>query len=279
VFVVANPVPEFTSQSVDTVLAGGAPVTVTIDGAKFFPETTVWTARGTLPSVYVSSTQIRATLSADEMAQTGSILLYISNPEPGGGSTNSRMIEVVNPAAHITAVAPISLATRTTGTVTITGTGFARSAIVYVGNEPRFSFHPASATQMQVDLTPADVGGSGTLSFRVRNPDPGGNFSNTVTLEVRAPAPTITSLLDTTAMAGQSGLMAVNGTGFVDNSVILLDGVPRQTSGNTGGTQVYTTLTQEELSTPHAYTVTISTPAPGGGVSNAVTFRVVPRTF
>jgi hypothetical protein len=275
VFVVANPVPEFTALSVDTVQAGAAPVTVTITGAKFFPETTVWSARGTLQSVYVSPTQIRATLTAADVEQTGVILLYVSNPEPGGGTTSTRLIEVVNPAAHITAVNPTALATRTPGTVTITGNGFARSAVVYVGNEPRISFHPASATQMQVDLTATDVGGSGTLSFRVRNPDPGGNFSNAVTLEVRAPAPVITSLLDTSMSAGQSGVLAVNGSGFVDNSVILLDGVPRQTFRNDGGTQVNTTLTQEELSTPHAYTVTVSTPAPGGGVSNGVTFTVL----
>lgn len=273
--VVANPVPTFGTVSAATLEARTA-ATVTLTGTNFVPETTVWSAGGTLQSAYVSPTEIRVGLSAQDLAQPGQLLLYISNPPPGGGSTNATTIQVQNPVPTITAVAPISVGTRSPGPVTLTGTRFVLGAVVYVGNDPRLPTL-TSATQMQIQLTPLDVAVSGTLSFRVTNPGPGGGFSNTVTMDVIAPTPVITSLLDPSITIGSasSGLLAVNGTGFLVNSVIRLDGEPRPTSGNDAGTQVYTQLTASDLLAPHTITVTVSTPAPGGGVSNAVSFAVL----
>ena len=194
----------------------------------------------------------------------------------GGGSTNTTMLHVVNPLPLLTAISPTSTSTRNPVTVTLTGARFAQGSVVYVGADVRGSLHPASATQMQVDLTRDDVAGSGTLSFRVGNPGPGGGFSNPLTLEVRAPAPAITSLLDASVRAGQPlYMLAVNGSGFVANSVIRLDGEPRRTFVSDGGTQVNTTLDASDLASARTFTVTVSTPAPGGGISNAVPFSVV----
>ena len=273
--VIANPVPTFGTVSVATLEARTA-ATVTLTGTNFVPETTVWSTGGTLQSAYVSPTELRVALSAQDLAQPGLLILYISNPPPGGGSTNATNIQVQNPAPTLTAVAPISVGTRSPGTVTLTGTKFVPGAFAYVGNEPRLPTL-TSATQMQIALTPLDVAVSGTLSFRVTNPGPGGGFSNTVTMDVIAPTPVITSLLDPSITIGSShsGLLAVNGTGFLVNSVIRLDGEPRPTSGNDAGTQVYTQLTANDLLVPHTITVTVSTPAPGGGVSNAVYFQVL----
>ncbi|MDB4950694.1 MAG: cell surface receptor domain protein [Gemmatimonadetes bacterium] len=272
--VVANPVPRFTALSLDTVEAGATGVTVTITGANFFPETTVWSARGTLQAAYVSSTEMRAALAAGDLAQPGIVLLYVSNPEPGGGTVNTTLVEVVNPVPVITAISPTGVSTRSTGTVTLTGTHFAQGAVAYVGPDARLSFHPASATQMQVDLAAADVAASGTLSFRVRNPGAGG-FSNTVTLDVIAPAPVATSLLDAATFAGQPSFpVAVNGSGFVVNSVLRVNGEPRSTLVADGGNQVSTLLTGADLASPGVLAITVSTPAPGGGVTSAMSFTV-----
>jgi IPT/TIG domain len=271
--VVANPVPEFTSLSLNQVAAGSAGAQVTITGANFFPETTVWDGRGNYAVTFVSPTELRVTLRTEDLGQPGSIILYISNPEPGGGSTNSSVVEIVNPAPTITALAPASVATRSAATVTVTGTGFLFSSLVYVANFPRQTFF-VSPTQLRVELSPGDGGSAGTISFQVKNPAPGGGSSAVVPLEVRAPVPVVTSLLDATAPAGASSFVVyVSGSSFVDNSVVLFNGQPRPTEGN-AFSQIHATLTEADLQTPGTFPITVFNPGPGGGVSNAVSFTV-----
>jgi hypothetical protein len=272
-FVVANPVPEFTSLSLNQVAAGSAGAQVTITGANFFPETTVWDGRGDYAVTFVSPTELRVTLRTEDLGQPGSIILYISNPEPGGGSTNSSVVEIVNPAPTITALSPSFVATRTAATVTVTGTGFLFSSLVYVTDFPRQTFF-VSPTQLRVELSPGDGGSAGTISFQVKNPAPGGGSSAVVPLEVRAPVPVVTSLLDATAPAGGSSFVVyVSGSSFVDNSVVLFNGQPRPTEGN-AFSQIHATLSEADLQTPGTFPITVFNPGPGGGTSNAVSFTV-----
>lgn len=273
-FVVANPVPEFTSVSRSTVEVGSPNITVTVTGAKFVPETIVWGPRGQWPSTYLSPTQLSVGLTAEDFRETGIVIIYVSNPEPGGGSTSSGPIQVVNPAPTLTAISPTFVPVRSPATVTLTGTGFSLRSRVRIGNDilrmPTF----ASATQLQVPLTAADVGTSGTLVFSVENLAPGGGVSGTAALEVRAPVPTVTSLLESTTTAGQASYtLYVNGTGFVDNSVVRFGGVARPTQANSA-TQLWATLSAADLATPGTFAVDVFSPAPGGGLSNAVSFVV-----
>jgi hypothetical protein len=275
--VIANPPPHVTSISVNTLEVGSAGATVTVTGSNFFPETNASTSRGRFPAVtYVSPTQLRVTLTADDLKDPVPLILYIANPAPGGGSDNSTAIEVVNPAPIVTAISPTAVNIEQTARVTLTGSRFATGSVVYIGSDAKIPVF-SSATQRQVDLSPTDVMASGTLSFRVWNPGPGGGFSSTFTLDVVAAPPVITSLLDTSTAAGQPSFpLAVNGTGFAANSVIRLNGVPRPTTWSDHFTQLQTTLTAEDLATPTTFTVTVTTPAPGGGTSNAVSFTVNP---
>lgn len=274
--VVANPVPEFTAVSVSRLEVGGAGAEVTVTGKNFFPETIVWGTEGAMRQyrvTYVSSAELRVALTAEHLKEPGPIVLWISNPEPGGGSTSSGILEIANPVPAITALAPASVATRTAATVTITGSGFLRGSMVRMGGALRQPVF-VSATQLQVGLLATDAEISGTMSFRVENPAPGGGTSNEVQMEVRAPVPVLTSLLDSSVRAGQASFVVyVNGTGFVANSEVRFNGEPRPTVAN-ALTQVHATLTAADLATPGTYPITVFNRAPGGGLSNAVSLLV-----
>lgn len=273
-FVVANPVPEFTALSANSAVVGAPGATVTITGANFFPETTVWGPRGNWQVTYVSRTELRVALTADDLKETGTLLLWISNPEPGGGSTSTSAIQVVNPVPTITALTPTFVATLTPATVTVLGTGFTRFSRIHVRGElPMPTF--VSATEMRFSLPAEQLGSSGTLEVQVENLGPGGGTSNKATLEVRSGVPVVTSLLDssTTASGQESFDIYVNGSGFVDNSQVFFNGTARPTQTNNSG-QVKATLNAADLSTPGTYPVRVVNPAPGGGTSNSVDFTV-----
>ncbi len=92
-----------------------------------------------------------------------------------------------------------------------------------------------------------------------------------------APAPTITSLSVTNAPAGAADTFIVmTGTGFVNSSQVLWNGNPLTYCciSILGSTQIYLTIPASDLLTAGTNQISVSTPAPGGGTSNAIPFPV-----
>jgi hypothetical protein len=157
--------------------------------------------------------------------------------------------------------------------VTVTGAGITGQTSLRVNGELR---PPTilSFTQLRVPLGAGDLGSSGTLELRLENPGPGGGSAST-TLEVRAPVPVAASLLESVVVAGaESFTIYVNGTGFGYNSVVRFNGAARPTELGSM-TQLKATLGADDLDVPGRFDITVATPAPGGGVSNAVQLQVV----
>ncbi len=102
-----------------------------------------------------------------------------------------------------------------------------------------------------------------------------GSFTGTGT----APAPTISSLSVANAPAGGADtFVIVNGSGFINSSQILWNGVPLNYCcvSILGSGQIYFTLPAAALATAGANQISVTTPAPGGGTSNSVSFIVYP---
>ena len=91
---------------------------------------------------------------------------------------------------------------------------------------------------------------------------------------VLAPVPAIASLNPSTAVAGTSSLsLTVFGSNFTPASVVRWNGSPRATTYSMP-TQLTATISSADLASAGTPQVTVFTPAPGGGTSNAVTFTV-----
>ena len=90
----------------------------------------------------------------------------------------------------------------------------------------------------------------------------------------RPQAPAITSVTPGTEVVGGAAFqLTVNGTGFAATSLVQLDGSTRATTV-VSGTQVTATILASDIATIGTRTVTVFTPAPGGGTSNGVTLRI-----
>ncbi|MBI4478403.1 MAG: CHRD domain-containing protein [Acidobacteria bacterium] len=112
----------------------------------------------------------------------------------------------------------------------------------------------------------------------------GGRQSNTVTTAVTGasgtainPLPVITSLSPNTAYVGDPPIIvAINGTGFMPTSTVLVNNVQRS-AVFVQDTQLTINLTAGELAIQQSISIRVQNPAPGGGNSNTTSFSVVPE--
>src|SRR5207244_9679878 len=89
-----------------------------------------------------------------------------------------------------------------------------------------------------------------------------------------APAPTMTSISPTSKTVGDASFtMTVNGTNFFPDSVVRLNGSDRTTT-YVSGTRLTASIPASDLTAAGTFNMTVFTPTPGGGTSNAQTFTV-----
>src|SRR5208337_5171880 len=94
-----------------------------------------------------------------------------------------------------------------------------------------------------------------------------------------APVPLINLPLvpDATAPGGTGFTLTVNGTGFVSSSVVNWNGSPRATTF-VSSSQLTAKIAASDVATAGTVSVSVVSPAPGGGKSNVVFFPVTPNT-
>lgn len=99
-------------------------------------------------------------------------------------------------------------------------------------------------------------------------------FSNALAVGEPGPASTLTGLDPSSATAGGgSFLLRVRGEGFVSGSVVHWNGVDRDTEF-VSGTELIAAIPAADIARAGTALVTVFNPAPGGGISNALTFTI-----
>jgi hypothetical protein len=102
----------------------------------------------------------------------------------------------------------------------------------------------------------------------------GGGGDNPPLAPANNPAPTLTSLVTTSAAAGSAAFnLSVTGSNFVNGSVVRWNGADRTTTF-TSATQLSAAITAADIATAGTATVTVFNPAPGGGTSGGLTFTI-----
>lgn len=95
---VPNPVPSITSITPTSATAGGAGVTIMVNGEGFVSSSTVnW--NGSSRATTVSGTQLTAAITAADIATAGAAQITVVNPAPGGGTSNPASFTINGPVA------------------------------------------------------------------------------------------------------------------------------------------------------------------------------------
>jgi hypothetical protein len=269
-----NPAPGITTLSPASATAGSGAQTLTINGTNFVSTSTV-TYNGVAHSPgFVSPAQLTIPLSTGDQATAGLYAVVVTNPTPGGGTSNSVNFTVNNPVPTVGTLSPPSAtAGAAAQTVTINGSGFVSSSTVTyntVSHTPTF----VSATKLTIPLSTGDQADAGQYAVVVTNPSPGGGASNSVNFTVNNPVPGISSLSPTSAAAGAAGqTLTINGTNFVSISTVTYNGVGH-TAAYVSPSQITITLSTGDQASAGTYAVVVTNPSPGGGASNSVSFTV-----
>ncbi len=270
-----NPVPRITAISPDTVPAGGPGIVLIVTGSAFVQGSVARVNGQDRQTDLVSDTSLAVQIPATDIATAGLLTINVFNPGPGGGTSNSSTLTVINPGPQITSISPDSAPAGSPEiSLVVNGAGFVPVSVVRFAGVP---LQTTFVTNSQLTaVIPAGLLTSGaSASVTVVNPAPGGGTSNAVTFSVTNPAPAITTIVpDQVLAAGPQFALTVNGSGFVNGSIVRVNGEERQTVF-INGAQLTATVLATDIAAGGGVSVTVANPAPGGGVSNAVTLSII----
>jgi RHS repeat-associated protein len=271
---VNNPAPVISSIVPNSSTAGGGGFTLTINGSNFVTTSTVSFSGIQLATTYVNGSQLTSVVSAGNITIAGVSPVTVNNPAPGGGVSNSYSFTINNP---VPSIASLSQSSVTAGgpnlLLTLTGNNFVTTSTVnYSGQTLLPNF--VSTSQLNVTIQASLISSAGIYPVAVVNPAPGGGSSLSLNFTVNNPAPLTISITPSSVLLGSGNtLLTVNGTNFVTTSTISFSGIPLPAT-YINSNQLTATIPASNLVTAGYDSVTITNPAPGGGVSNAQTFSV-----
>jgi hypothetical protein len=276
-----NPTPALTTLAPNSIAAGSAAFLLTVNGASFVPGAVVNWNGSPRTTTFVSDSQLTAQITAADVAAQGAANVTVANPAPGGGASNALTFNVTppNPVPTLTSLTPNTAAVGSpTFTLTVNGTNFVPGAVVTWNGSPRQTTF-FSASQLFAQIPAEDIATVGTASVTVVNPTPGGGASNTLTFTVSAqanPVPAITTLSPNSALTDDDPFtLVVTGSNFVAGSVVQWNGGARPTTV-VSGTELRAQISAADVAAAGAATITVVNPAPGGGVSNSLSFTITP---
>ncbi|MBA3947370.1 MAG: hypothetical protein H0X37_22780 [Herpetosiphonaceae bacterium] len=274
----SNPVPTIKTLNPTSATAGGASFPLTVNGTNFVSGSLVQWNGSARPTQFVGKLKLIATISAADIATAGTATVTVLNPAPGGGTSNGISFPIVasNPVPTLTSISPTSAVPGGASfTLTVNGTNFmSTSTVQWNGSARPTQF--GSNTQLTASITAADIATAGTATVTVTNPSPGGGTSNGLPFQVAPPnpIPTIKTLNPASASAGgPSFTLTVNGTNFVNGSIVQWNGSARTTQF-VGKLKLTATIPAADIATAGTATVTVLNPTPGGGTSNGVPFQI-----
>jgi hypothetical protein len=199
------------------------------------------------------------------------------NGSVSSGTATPVNLEVDNPLPVISSLSPSAELLGTSSlSVTVTGTGFVPTTAIDVNGASRTTTF-ASATQVSVALTAADVAATGSLSLTAVNAKPGGGTSASTALTVDNPPVGLIQLSPSVLTVGSTAPEAVTVTGgtFVPNSVVQVNGSARATTYVNPTTLTFV-ATIADQSVTGQLAVTVSSPPPGGGASPIAVLTIAP---
>jgi len=116
---IESPLPVLSTVAPSSLSAWGAGLTITVTGSDFVPSSVVFIDGLATPTVYVSDTELSATVTSSHLATTAASLgVSVFSPPPGGGTSNSIALELLQPSLSVDST---SVGPGTRVTVTLTG--------------------------------------------------------------------------------------------------------------------------------------------------------------
>ena len=269
------PAPAIASLSPTSATAGTAALTLTVTGSGFVPCSVVQWSGSSRPTTFVSATRLSAAITAADVAAVGTAQVTVFTLAPGGGASGAVSFPIVAPT--LTSLSPSStpFCSSSGFTLTVNGTNFVSGLIVNWNGSPRPTTF-VNATQLTAAITATDAAFQGTATISVSSSSVSSNsLTFTMTTPTTGlPTPVIALLTPPSATAGGIAfLLTVNGSNLLPCTSVLWNG-SRRTTQYVGTTGLNASISAADIASAGSVPVTVSTPTPGGGASNAISFTI-----
>ncbi|HEU4452392.1 MAG TPA: IPT/TIG domain-containing protein, partial [Longimicrobium sp.] len=172
-FSVLAPIPAVDSVLPREVVRRPEGFTARIFGRGFIPDSDVLVNLESWESTYVSPTELRIELTANDVLTMQGVGIRIHNPSPGGGMTlpgPHSGVALIDPKPAITGLSPAQATAGQPGlTLRLTGTGFVGEMLFFVNRTMR-PMRVVSFTEIEAELTADDLREAGSYEIFVTRP-------------------------------------------------------------------------------------------------------------
>jgi 6-phosphogluconolactonase (cycloisomerase 2 family) len=186
------PPPTITSISPNNAVVGGAAFTLTINGTNFIASSMV-NFNGSAPATtFVNPAQVTAAIPASSIASTGTLIVTVTNPAPGGGNSNEMNFTVTSAVVSVPTINFISPSCAPAGEqfvdsvdnqMGVIGQNFVGDAVVrWNGSDRPTTFDSSQVLIAQISAS--DIAKAGTAAVTVFNPGAGGGSSSASTFTI-----------------------------------------------------------------------------------------------
>lgn len=103
-----NPQPSITSISPSAVMSGSQSFSLTVNGSNFIATSVVRWNGADLATIFVSSSQLTATILASDIGSAGTVNITVFSPAPGSGTASTATFTINNPVPVVSGLGPSS---------------------------------------------------------------------------------------------------------------------------------------------------------------------------
>jgi len=172
-FAVEYAVPVIGALSPDSVFTGSG-FTLTVLGSRFTPQAVVRWNGSSRATTFVSATKLQAAIPASDVASSGSPMITVVHPAPGGGTSAAVAFRVREAPPRITGASPSTASAGGAAfTLIVDGSNFLVGATVQWNGQDRATTR-LSASSLQADIPSSDITQAGTAQLTVLNPGESG---------------------------------------------------------------------------------------------------------
>ena len=241
---------------------------------------------GGVPEAVAINTSGIATYTGIAPAAGGTLTVSVSYPGSAEflASSSSTLNEIVLLAPTITSLRASQTQINTGASVTLTATVTSASGATVAGGSVGFyngqtllGAVPLASGVASLTINTLATGTNPVNAMYTGSGSFASSTSSTITISVTTgsnPTPVITDMSPLLTLAGASGFtLTVTGSGFGSASTVYW-GSNALTTQFTGTTQLAAPVPTSGLATPGISSVTVLSPAPGGGASNVFQFEV-----
>src|SRR5271163_2318653 len=192
----SNPTPAITTISPNSAVAGSVAFTLVINGTNFVAASMVKFGGSAPATTFVSSTQLTAAIPAASIASTGAPAVTVTNPAPGGGTSNPANFTITSGLNSVPTISVLFPSCAPAGEqfvdsvnnqLEVVGLNFVAGSVVRWNGSDRPTTSDA-INGLVAQISASDIAAAGTADVTVFNPAPGGGTSNTSTFTITAGA-------------------------------------------------------------------------------------------